>query len=114
MLLLDNSMLTEVLLSKISTYVLERTFTVFNILNCAHDVILGRDMLQALGCAINGENPIRTSATQLVKPQHGRSSTNTAMASDADYLDYLDKDAYILNVKCETTSAKEVAEPQDH
>jgi len=28
--------------------VLEGTFTVFNIPNCAHDVILGRDMLQAL------------------------------------------------------------------
>ena len=39
--------------------VLEGTFTVFNIPNCAHAVILGRDMLQALGCAINGENPNR-------------------------------------------------------
>ena len=110
-------MLTKVLLSKISTYVLERTFTVFNIPNCAHDVILGRDMLQALGCAINGENPNpHVKWQQLMKePQHGpRSSTNTAMALDADYLDYLDKDAFILDVKCETTSVKEVAEPQDH
>ena len=110
-------MLTKVLPSKISTYVLERTFTVFNIPNCAHDVILGRDMLQALGCAINGENPNPHVKWQLMKePQNGRSSTNTAMALDADYLnfDYLDNDAFILDVKCETTSAKEVAEPQDH
>ena len=95
--------------------VLEGTFTVFNIPNCAHGVILGRDMLQALGCAINGENPNPHVKWQLMKkPQHGRSSTNTAMALDADYLDYLDKDAFILDVKCETTPAKEVAEPQDH
>ena len=65
--------------------VLEGTFTVFNIPNCAHGVILGRDMLQALGCAINGENPNPHVKWQLMKkPQHGRSSTNTAMALDAD------------------------------
>ena len=72
-------------------------------------------MLQALGCAINGENPNPHVKWQLMKkPQHGRSSKNTAMALDAGYLDYLDKDAFIVDVKCETTSAKEVAEPQDH
>ena len=107
-------MLTKVLLSKISTYVLERTFTVFNIPNWAHDVILGRDMLQAWDVQSMVKILIRTSSGSATQLQHGRSSKNTAMALDAGYLDYLDKDAFIVDVKCETTSAKEVAEPQDH
>ena len=104
-----------------SKRVLGGTFTVFNIPNCAHDVILGRDMLQALGFTINFENPNPhvkwlDNTVLMKKPQHFRSSTNTAMALDANYLDYLDDadDAFILDAKYEATSAKEVADAQKH
>ena len=104
-----------------SKRVLGGTFTVFNIPNCAHDVILGRDMLQALGFTINFENPNPNvkwldNTVLMKKPQHFRSSTNTAMALDANYLDYLDDadDAFILDAKYEATSAKEVADAQKH
>jgi len=93
------------------------SFKVFNAPECPHDVIIGRDVLAALGFIINLENGTVKWMENIVKmksPDHWRSSLNTTMALDATYLDALDEDAFILDAKYEATTPHEVAQAQKH
>jgi len=100
-----------------SKTVLGGKFKVFDAPECPHDVILGRDVLTALGVIINFDNGTVKWMEHVVKMKsrdHWRSSFNTTLALDANYLDVLDEDAFILDAKYEATTAREVAQAQKH
>ena len=96
-------------------------FKVFDIPDCPHDVLLGREVLLALGMIIDFDIKAVKWMDQVVrmkKHDHWRSSTNTALALDAKYLDSLHEDglddAFILDAKYEASSARQVAEARKH
>ena len=96
-------------------------FKVFDVPDCPHDVLLGREVLLALGMIIAFDTKAVKWMYQVVrmkKYDHWRSSTNTALALHANYLDSLHEDglgnAFILDAKYEATSARQVAEAQKH
>jgi len=95
------------------------TATVFHEPSCAYDVIIGRDLLHNLGIIIDFANQHVKWMDKFIfmKPKtHFHHHTNWTMTFDAGVLDILDDidDAFIMDAKYEATSAKEVADHQEH
>ena len=92
---------------------------VFDEPTCPYDIILGRDLLDDLGIVIDFKNHhVKWMENYIfMKPKthfhHHTSYTSVFSQGVYDVLDDID-DAFILDAKYEATSAKQVAEPQEH